>query len=133
MAEVLTARRKDISAEFASGFAGMTADEVTLDELLAAREDLVAAIVGGMPDAHRKFLISFESGAPEWSLLPIPKAEKLPAIKWRQQNLDKLTKNKRVELVAQLEAVLGKQVTPTQLTLAPEQSTPTKAKRRKKK
>ncbi|MEI9898911.1 MAG: nucleotidyl transferase AbiEii/AbiGii toxin family protein [Hyphomicrobium sp.] len=126
MAEVLAARPKDISAEFLANFQGMTSESVTLEELVAARGQLVEAIVGGMPDPHRKFLVSFEAGAPDWSLLPIPKAEKLPAVKWRQHNLDKLTKNKRVDLVAQLETVLGKQVTPAQLTLEPEPSGPAK-------
>jgi hypothetical protein len=109
----------------------MTAAPVTLPELLSARAQLVELIVDQMPEQHRRFLISFESGAPDWSLLAVPKADKLPAIKWRQQNLDKLTKNKRVELVALLEAVLGKPVTPAQLTLVPEPSRPAKKPRKK--
>jgi hypothetical protein len=31
----------------------------------------------------------------------------LPAVRWRQQNLDKLTKEKRAELVAALEKALS--------------------------
>ena len=116
--------QKDISGEFERNFTGMTAEPVTLDELLAARVELVEIIVSKMPEQHRRFLVSFESGAPDWSLLAVPKADRLPAIKWRQQNLDKLTKNKRADLVVQLEAVLGKQVTPAQLTLMPEPSKP---------
>jgi hypothetical protein len=59
-----------------------------------------------MPDLHRQFLISFERGEPDWPLLGVPGAAELPAVKWRQQNLDKLTKGKRAELVAALEKVL---------------------------
>ena len=80
------------------------------------------AIVGDMPDEHRRFLIGFEAGDPDWSLLPIRKVDRLPAVKWRQQNLDKLTRNRRIELVGQLEAVLGQQRKPAQLTLMPEPS-----------
>jgi hypothetical protein len=60
MSEVI-APRKDISAEFRRGFPGMTDEPVTLDELLAAREALIAEIAGKMPDDHRRFLISFEA------------------------------------------------------------------------
>jgi len=46
------------------------------------------------------------------------------------QNLDKVTKNKRAELVAGLETVLGKDVTPAQLTLMPETGKPARKRRR---
>jgi len=107
MAEVLTARPKDIAGEFERGFAGMTAEPVSLDELLAARDELVAAIVGGMPDDHRRFLILFERGEPEWGLLGIEGAADLPAVRWRQRNLDTLNAGARATLVAQLERVLS--------------------------
>lgn len=129
MAEVLAARPKDITREFETNFVGMTVDPVELADLIAARTELVAAIIGNMPDAHRHFLVSFEIGKPEWKLLGLPNVDKLPAIQWRQQNLDKITKNKRMELVAQLESVLGLDVTPAQLTLMPEPSGRTKKKR----
>ena len=84
-----------------------------------------------MPQAHRAFLVSFESGTPDWTLLAVPKADRLPAVKWRQQNLAKLTRNKRIALVAQLEAVLQQPATPSQFTLFPEPAAP-KPKRRKR-
>jgi hypothetical protein len=83
-----------------------------------------------MPEKHRRFLISFEKGKPEWELLGLPEVDKLPAVQWRQQNLDKITKNKRAELVAQLERILGLEVTPSQLTLMPEKSDAAKKRRR---
>ncbi|CAN1724827.1 Nucleotidyl transferase AbiEii/AbiGii toxin family protein [Hyphomicrobium sp. 1Nfss2.1] len=122
MAEVLAAPAKDIRQKYDAEFVGMTDDAVTLDELLATRSELVAAIVGDMPEAHRRFLVSFERGEPDWDLLGLKGVNKLPAIQWRQQNLDKISKNKRADLVAQLERVLGLDVTPSQLTLLPEAS-----------
>jgi predicted nucleotidyltransferase component of viral defense system len=130
MAEVLAAPPKDIRQKFEAEFVGMTDEEVTFDDLVATRTSLVRAIVGEMPDAHRRFLVSFERGVPAWGLLGLRRIEKLPAIQWRQQNLDKITKNKRAELVAQLERVLGFDVTPAQLTLIPEKSALTKKARR---
>jgi predicted nucleotidyltransferase component of viral defense system len=107
MSEVLTARRKDISAEFMRGFDGMTDKPVSIEELLAAREALIGDIVGKMPVDHRRFLISFERGEPEWSLLGLPHVVELPAVKWRQLNLNKLTAEKRWALVESLEEVLA--------------------------
>jgi predicted nucleotidyltransferase component of viral defense system len=106
MSEVLAPTRKDISDEFLRGFEGMTEQPVWRDELAAVREALIDEIVGNMPDSHRRFLISFERGEPDWALLGVPVAAELPAVKWRQQNLDKLTKKKRAELVEALEKVL---------------------------
>ena len=131
MAEVLAVRPKDIAAEFVAGFQGMTAEPVTVEELIAARAALVDRIVTNMPQPHRRFLVSFESGAPDWTLLGVPRADRLPAVKWRQQNLAKLTRNKRIALVAQLEAVLQQPTTASQLTLFAEPGAP-KPKRRKR-
>jgi hypothetical protein len=64
---------------------------------MSAREALIADIAGNMPDAHRRFLVSFERGKPEWPLLGVPAAPKLPGVLWRQQNLDKLSSEKRAE------------------------------------
>ncbi|BCH28846.1 hypothetical protein MesoLjLc_07760 [Mesorhizobium sp. L-8-10] len=108
MAEVLTVRRKDIKAEFERGFVGMTRQAVELDDLLAAREALVSEIVGSMPDAHRQFLLAFEQGAPDWSAIGLGAAADLPAVRWRQQNLDGLGAEKRGTLVKQLEEVLAR-------------------------
>lgn len=106
MAEVLSPRLKTISDEFLRDFDGMTAEPVPLAELLAARDRLIGIIAGEMPDVHRRFLLSFERGEPDWQLLGVPEAAKLPAIQWRQHNLDKLPPKRRAVLVAHLETVL---------------------------
>jgi predicted nucleotidyltransferase component of viral defense system len=107
MAEVLAPMRLDISAEFARGFAGMTETPVMLDELLQAREDVIASIIGNMPADHRRFLISIKRGEPDWALLDLPGAEALPAVRWRLENLARLDATKRATLLARLGAVLG--------------------------
>jgi hypothetical protein len=105
--EVLAPRPKDIASEFDRGFQGVTEEPVSLDELLQARTALIGSIVGDMPEPHRRFLVSFERGQPDWPLLGLPAAAELPAVRWRQQNLDKLSVNERNSLVSRLEAVLG--------------------------
>lgn len=106
MSEVLAPKRKDIAAEFTRGFAGMTDEPVALGELIAAREALIADIVGKMPEAHRRFLVSFKRGEPDWTLLSLDGAAELPAVKWRAQNLDKLEARERAAQVSSLEKVL---------------------------
>jgi predicted nucleotidyltransferase component of viral defense system len=107
IAEVLAPPRLDISAEYKRGFEGMVEQPVSLDDLLKAREDLVANIVGKMPEDHKRFLISVKKGEPDWSLLNLPGAKDLPAVRWKLENLAKLGAEKRSQLLAGLNAALG--------------------------
>jgi predicted nucleotidyltransferase component of viral defense system len=106
MAEVLAPARLDVAQEFTRGFAGMTEEDVRLEDLHRTREEFIAELVGNMPDEHRRFLISFEKGEPEWGLLDIPHAEQLPAVQWRLQNLAKIAAKKREKLVEDLRRAL---------------------------
>ncbi len=108
MAEVLDPTRREISEEFARGFSGMTETPITAEELVEAREMLISDIVGRMPRDHRDFLLSFKRGQPDWSLLGLPRAEDLPAVQWKLQNLAKITKDKRAALLEQLSEVLSR-------------------------
>lgn len=107
MAEVLAPLRMDISQEFSRGFDGMTDVPVTLGDLQEAREAVVTRIVGGMPEHHRRFLISTKLGEPDWNLLDLPGAEGLPAVRWRLENLAKMDEKKRAKLLRRLSEVLG--------------------------
>jgi len=108
MAEVLEARRKNIAMEFSRGFVGMTREATVLEDLLTTREAMVAEIIGSMPDIHREFLLAFERGKPMWSALGLEAAAGLPAVRWREQNLNTIGREKRAALVRQLEQVLEK-------------------------
>lgn len=106
MAEVLAPTRKPLAEEFERGFVGMTQEPVTLAELEAAREAIIAAMVADMPKSHRQFLLGFKRGEPDWTLLGVEGAQNLPAVLWKQRNLDKLPADRRRELVEALERVL---------------------------
>jgi hypothetical protein len=106
MAEILAPARKSMTEEFQRGFDGMTAEPISMEEINAAREALITSVVGQMSDPHRRFLISFKRGQPDWALLNVPGASDLPAVRWRQHNLDKLAKTDRENLVSRLETVL---------------------------
>lgn len=102
MHEVLAPTRQDIRQEFERGFEGMTENPVSLDDLLKAREDLIAALVGKMPKEHRRFLASFKRGTPAWELIGIPHIETLPAVQWKMKNLGAMDAKKREELIGNL-------------------------------
>lgn len=106
MADVLDPVRKPIQDEFTRGFDGMTAAPITVKELETARESMIAAIVADMPEDHRRFLLSFERGEPDWKLLGLGGAQHLPAVLWRQRNLNALPVDSREQLVERLKAVL---------------------------
>jgi predicted nucleotidyltransferase component of viral defense system len=105
-AELLAPTRINIAQEFARGFDGMTDARVTVDDLIGAREQLIAEIVGKMPVDHKKFLVSLKRGEPEWKLLGIEGAEALPAVRWRLENLAKLNQKKKNALIERLRHVL---------------------------
>ena len=85
---------------------GTTEVPVKLEDLLQTREELIAEVVGRMPDAHRRFLLSFKQGEPDWSLLDVPHAKTLPAVRWKLENLSRMDAQQRAESIARLEEVL---------------------------
>lgn len=107
ISEVLSPTRRDISQEFEHGFVGMTNEPVTLQELLNAREALITEMLGGMPDSHKEFLLGFKRGEPDWTLLRLSGAANLPAVRWKQINLDRLPAEGRALHVMQLARVLA--------------------------
>lgn len=106
MGEVLSGRVKDLANEYSNGFEGMTEETVAIDELVKTQHEMIESLIGAMPDRHREFLIGFERGEPDWSLLKIGHLAELPAIRWRQRNLGKLKPDQRTALVELLRTSL---------------------------
>lgn len=106
MGEVLSGRVKDLASEYRDGFQGMTSEPVPIVDLVETQRVMIATLIGDMPDRHREFLIGFERGRPDWSSLEIADAAELPAVRWRQQNLDKLDVSRRNEMVEMLRVSL---------------------------
>lgn len=107
MAEVLAPTRKPLKLEFDRGFVGMTQEPVDLAELEEARETIIATMVADMPVPHRQFLLGFKKGAPDWALLGLPDVQNLPAVRWKQQNLDRLPFDKRQALFESLQDIIA--------------------------
>jgi hypothetical protein len=109
IAEVLEARPKDLRATFRTEFEGMTsmATTATIEDLIATRTALVHELVDGMPGPHRAFLTGFKRGEPDWDLTGVPQIRDLPAVRWKQANLDRMTPGSRARAIERLEAALG--------------------------
>jgi len=97
---------RDISQDFEQNFVGMTTEGIELDTLLEAREQLITDVTGNMPDNHKEFLRSFYRRKPNWTLLGIDGIKNLPAVRWRELNLDKSGDGTCEELLRKLEAVI---------------------------
>lgn len=103
---ILAPRRRDLVQKYDQEFVGMTADDPPLRTLLDVREKLIAIMVGGMPDEHRRFLISFKRGEPDWSLLGPTHVADLPAVQFRMQKLAALAPERREAALRKLIAAL---------------------------
>ena len=106
--ELLSPNFKDISDTYHKLFIGISLKQVSLSELEATRESLLKKIYQCMNDSHKKLLLDFKKGNINWTDCPFPKAQFLPAIKWKQINLNKMSKEKRAQAIQTLESVLTK-------------------------
>ena len=106
---LLSPVRRDITQDFSQNFMGMTDTDISLEMLLQVRERLIAEVVKKMPHHHKDFLRSFYRRQPNWILLGLQEAQHLPAVKWREMNLDKSGKGTSEALLSKLEEVIGRE------------------------
>jgi predicted nucleotidyltransferase component of viral defense system len=107
MAELLKPQYKELSAIYAGEFASMAETDVPLEELVAVRERLVELIHQGLTESEKGFLLSFKSREPDWALLGLDGVSELPAIKWKQINLAKMSENKHKLALEKLKGILA--------------------------
>jgi predicted nucleotidyltransferase component of viral defense system len=99
--EVLFPTLKDITEEFERTFVGMSTEPVAFEELLSARERMVAELHAGLDANERRFLLSLARNAPEWGLLDIAHLDELPGMRWKMMNIAQLAKANPKKLAAQ--------------------------------
>jgi predicted nucleotidyltransferase component of viral defense system len=99
--EVLFPKTKPLEPAFSNEFAGMTRDEVSLDALLAAQARLIEGLPRQLTERQRSFLLSLVRAEPDWTLLPLPHLQELPALKRKLLNLAKLKKSDATRFRAQ--------------------------------
>jgi len=107
MHELLNFKLKEIRPAFENEFKGMTTEPVELNVLLETRQRLMSDIRNSLSKNEKNFLVSLNEGEPIWDLLELPGFEKLPAIKWKLENIRKMDASKRAVHVDLLKRVLG--------------------------
>lgn len=106
MIELIDPGLKDIKQDFENDFAGMTTVPFTLIELIDARSELIKKIKRSLTDNEINFLLSFKNRKPEWQLLGFEGIDKLPAVKWKLLNLEKMKAEKHKVAYEKLEKYL---------------------------
>ena len=76
----------------ANQFDGMTDIPFTYDEFEATRSKLIDDVKALMTEADREFLVSFESGQPQWDGYEFEYFKNYPSVQWKFLNLQKLAK-----------------------------------------
>ena len=105
--ELIDPVQKDVRQIFDKEFSGMTSFPVRYEDLLDAREKLIAVIKNDLTNAERKFLISIKEMNPQWQLLGLDGIDKLPSIQWKLLNIRKMSKKKHTDALSLLKSKLG--------------------------
>lgn len=74
-------------------FQGMSDIPFSYDDFVAARAQLLGLVNGNLTDTDREFLISFESGTPNWELCCAGNLSDYPSVQWKLLNIMKLKKS----------------------------------------
>lgn len=78
-------------------FEGMTNEPFGYDDYQKSRENLIKVINCALTDDDKDFLISFESGMPDWSKCCAGNLSGFPSVKWKLQNIAKLKSNNPIK------------------------------------
>ena len=88
-------------------FAGMTDIPFTYEEFEETRAKLINDVKSLITEADKKFLISFESGQPEWEGYEFEYFKDYPSVQWKLLNLKKLAKQNPQKLQEEVEYLKG--------------------------
>lgn len=106
MAELLNPNFADISASYQSEFVDTMMNPAKQAELENTRQDLVRLINLALTDGDKRFLLSVKNLEPDWEYLGLEHVKKLPGVRWKLHNLEKMNQKKRLLAVEKLENVL---------------------------
>lgn len=106
MEELLKPRWKDIAVHFESEFLGMSVRQVEPAQLLDAAKIALSTILQEMSPEERHFLCSFYQDEPDLDALGIEGLHRLPALRWKLMNIEKMGSEKRAAALSALEKIL---------------------------
>lgn len=107
--ELLNPNSTDLTRAFEREFEGMTSSPIGLEELETVRVRLVKDVQSRLKGSTANFLRSLQQGVPDYSLIGLPEAVHLPAVRWKLANLRKFRNanpDKYGEQSAALDALL---------------------------
>lgn len=105
--EMLNPNIHEITHLYNDQFQGMARSDVSLESLCEVQSTLPESIQDVFTEQDREFLIGFKNMKPDWGLLRYQNVKELPAIRWKQFNLDKMDTKKHQLAVDKLAEVLG--------------------------
>lgn len=105
--ELLEPNRKDISSAYDNEFKEMSEIDIPLEELVAARSELVKRIVESITETDKEFLVSFIENEPKWDIFKHSKIQDFPSIKWKIHNQEKMRETKKDEYLGKVKKVLS--------------------------
>ncbi len=105
--ELLDPQLINIKTLFEEEFAGMAEYKISCEDLVEARRTLISKVQSDLSKEERKFILSVKEMNPNWGLLGLEGIEKLPAVKWKLENLGKMKPKLHSESVKNLKRVLG--------------------------
>ena len=106
--ELLRPNLHDFSLNYQSEFSGMTDMTVGTEELISIRDYLCQNIVSMLSNNEKQFLLSLVRLEPKWDLLSLPiDIKKLPGIKFKLINLEKMENKKRTKYIDQVELLFS--------------------------
>ncbi len=106
MAELLRPNEQPLEEIFAKQFIGMTRTPVELNTLINARSLLMSRLAEELTENERLFLLSIKRGEPDWTCMPMDHLSKLPALRWKLQNINRMPKTKHQKALDQLRRIL---------------------------
>lgn len=107
MAELLSPNEQPLEELYATQFAGMAREAVTIDALATTRKRLVHELQENLTANERLFLLSIKTGNPEWDRMPVDHLEQLPALQWKLRNIHNMEPEKHRDSIDELKRVLG--------------------------
>nr|WP_298410622.1 nucleotidyl transferase AbiEii/AbiGii toxin family protein [uncultured Halomonas sp.] len=105
--EVINPRLKPLDYVYRQEFVGMARVDLPLQELESVRDELLSRLGQLMKHEDVRFLLSFKQGALDWALLPLSGVDRLPAVRWKLANIQKMGADKHRQSLKLLEQALG--------------------------
>ena len=107
ISELLAPNEKQLDRAFIEEFSGMMREPISVEKLNEIRTRFFSKILPWLTDGDREFLLGFKKGEPNWDHLGIDHVRDLPGVRWKQQNLERMTAQARQAAIRRLEEVLG--------------------------